>query len=500
MAESKFSHIFARVGRPVFTVEHKKQTVISINSAGEELTGFAAKDVVGKAWRQLFDEASVRRIDALMQILENNKDQDGGRELQLMMKRKTGRQVQVNLTLSLLEDGDDLVGIFDLEDLTPILNLQHEKEMLRAEMSRVSKLADIGRLTGGIAHELNNPLAILQGLCENLFDLIESNVWTKDKVMVELVPMQDTIHRMTRIIHSMMSVARGEEPIMETMTVSDLWERATASFQALDQLKGISLKADLDPELRISVDSIRVEQIFVNIVKNAIHALQVNPTGQREIRVSAEAQKEQVQIHVDNNGPPINENIAENIYTPFFTTKPVGEGFGLGLFLAYSVMKAHGGTLSHSNLKPKGVRFTLTFPRRHRSAIPESKKRVLIVDDEPLFRQMLGRKLESLGYQATVARDAGEVLEELHKAKPYDILITDHRMPGVDGAHLVVDVRKFSQIPIIFVTGYDEDILLRLLDKGVIQGIVPKPFEDEILINALNTALKHKNANVAKVG
>lgn len=500
MADANFMNIFAMVGRPVFTVDKDRETVTFINSAGEELTGFTAKDIVGKSWKKLFDEASLPRVDALMNILENNPTQGGGKELQLTVKRKTGRPVQINLTLSLLESDKKNFAVFDLEDLSPILSLQAEKEMLRTEMSRVSKLADIGRLTGGIAHELNNPLAILTGLCENLFDMVDQNTITREKALQELLPMQDTIHRMTRIIQSMMSVARGEDPIVEALPVSELWERATASFQALDQLQGIQLKAEVDPSLTISVDSIRVEQIFVNLVKNAIHALRTVPVGQREIKVSATTEKDQILVHVENNGPCISEGIAENIYTPFFTTKPVGEGFGLGLFLAYNVMKAHGGTLMHKNLRPQGVRFTLAFPKRARGSLTVKKHKILIVDDEALFRQMLARRLETLGFMVTAARDGQEVIQELKEHPDYDLLITDHRMPGMDGAHLVEDVRGFSKIPIFFVTGYDEDIIHRLKEKGIIQGIVMKPVRDGELIDNIERALKIKLSPHVKAG
>ncbi len=504
MAEAKsqlISNIFGMLGRPIFVVDHENQKVSFINSAGEELLGFHSKEMIGKPWSKVFDENSVVRIEALLMILEENREQGGRQELQLTVKRRTGRAVQVNLTLSLVMDNEQLLWIFDLEDLTPIMALQHEKELLRNEMGRVSKLADIGRLTGGIAHELNNPLAILQGLAENISDLVSTNQLTKEKINLELLPMQQTIDRMTRIIQSMMSIARGEDPVVESLAVSDVWMRASAGFQSLDQLQGIKVINEISPDLTIAVDSIRVEQIFVNLVKNAIHALQTVPAGQREIRVSTSEKNDRINIHVENNGPPIAEKVGENIYTPFFTTKPVGEGFGLGLFLAYNVMKAHGGALSHENIKPHGVRFTLTFPKKRSMALRRTKHRLLIVDDEALFRQMFARKLEGLGFQVTMARDGGEAMIAIQQGQTFDMMITDYRMPGLDGAGLVEEVRRLSNMPILLVTGYANDkAVKRMKDRGFIQGILQKPVQDENLIKALEELLKIKIAVHVRAG
>lgn len=487
------SDVFGMLGRPIFVVDNQKQVVSFINSAGEELLGFHSDEVVGKPWSKLFDENSVMRIEALFLILDENRDHGGRQELQLTVKRRTGRAVQVNLTLSLVKDGTSPLWIFDLEDLTPVLALQQEKELLRNEMSRVSKLADIGRLTGGIAHELNNPLAILTGLAENILDLVNSNQLTKGKVMEELQPMQQTIERMTRIIQSMMSVARGEDPVMENLSVHDVWTRASSGFHSLDQVKGITVINEIDPNIHVAVDSIRVEQIFVNLVKNAAHALQAVPEGQREIKVYTSEKSDRINIHVENNGPPIPEKVGENIYTPFFTTKPVGEGFGLGLFLAYNVMKAHGGALAHENMKPAGVRFTLSFPKKRAQTFRRNKHRVLIIDDEAIFRQMFARKLESFGFQVTMARDGGEAMIAIQQGQAYDLLITDSRMPGLDGAGLVEEVRRFSAMPILFLTGYGKDkSLTRLEQKGHIQGILQKPVQDEELVKTLEGVLKIK--------
>lgn len=491
-AKNWFGRVFELVGRPIIAVDEKKKNVIYINPAAEELLGSSAKELTGKSWSRLFDEPSVRRIDALFEILETNRGRGGRKELQLTMKRRTGRPVQVNLTLSVLHD-EQTVWLFDLEDLTPILNLQHEKDVLRTEMGRVSKLADIGRLTGGIAHELNNPLAILQGLAENLSDLVERDELEKEKVLAELEPMQETIQRMTRIIHSMMSVARGEEPQMEVLSLAELWERASTGFEALPQLNEVSIESKIDPQLEVTVDSIRIEQIFVNLVKNALFALQSVPRQKRKIRVCTGSHRDQIQIHVENNGPNIPERVSENLYTPFFTTKPVGDGFGLGLFLSYNVMKAHGGTLSHQNLKPQGVRFTLSFPKNRATSLTKARKRVVIADDEAFFRQMLARKLELYGIKVTMARDGVEALQAIHRDPSFDMMITDHRMPGLDGAHLVEDVRKFSEIPILLLTGYGDDPkLVQLHQKGIIQGIIQKPLSEQVLLECLEKYLQIK--------
>lgn len=354
--------ILKALGRPLFLLDHQDQRISFVNGPGEELLGAGSTEILGRSWQDFFDDSSVRRIEALKEILHNNGALEGRKEIHLTLRRRTGRPVAVNLTLTPFLGEERPSWLFDLEDLSPVLDLQREKELLVTEMTRVSKLADIGRLTGGIAHELNNPLAILQGLIENVEILIDEGELTPENLRRDLKPMQDTLTRMIRIIQSMMSVARGEEPSMELLAVTEVWERAAVSFAALDEFEGIDLRIKLDALHTIPVDSIRIEQVLINLVKNALYALDSVPEGRRCIEVESRQNLDQILITVQNNGPSIPEAAIGNIFTPFYTTKPIGKGTGLGLFLCYNIMKAHGGEMSFENVLPQGVRFKLSFP------------------------------------------------------------------------------------------------------------------------------------------
>lgn len=481
------------LGRPLFLVDPKSNTIEYINGPGEELLGADSKSIHGKSWENFFDAASIKRIHASIDLLDDRPDAEGRREFQLKLKRKTGRSVEVNLILTLYKRSRKTLLVFDLEDLSTFLSLQKEKEALQLEMGRVSKLADIGRLTGGIAHELNNPLAIIQGLCENLEYLVETDQYEKEVFLKEMQPMKDTINRMSRIIQSMMSVARGEEPVMEKLGVEQVWSRASGAFESFAGFDEVKVVNQLDSKHIIAVDSIRVEQIFVNLVKNALHALEGNPIDNRVITAKSTEHKGQILLQVSNNGPSIPPDILENLFTPFFTTKPVGQGFGLGLFLAYNVMKAHGGQLSVKNIEPQGVEFTLSFPKETKTSKIASRNSILIVDDEPMFRQVFSRKLERMGYRVTMARNGAEAISALKSDSPIDLMITDVRMPGQDGLHLVQEVREFSQIPILFVTAFGkEEGLVQLQKKGVIQGILLKPVDATNLMATIEQAFEAK--------
>lgn len=360
--------ILKALGRPLFLLSRERRQIDFINGPGEELLGASAGEVLGKDWKAYFDDTSIRRIDALMQILEdqirlNGENVEGRQELQLTLRRRTGRPVIVNLIVTPIEDRGRGYWLFDLEDLSPILDLQKEKEELVAEMSRVAKLADIGRLTGGIAHELNNPLAILQGLLENIEMSIESGELDEDSLRRDLEPMQETITRMIRIIQSMMGVARGEQPQMESLALQEIWTRAASGFRGFNQFSGIDVRVNLDPKIVLSVDSIRIEQVLINLVKNALYSLQSVPLEHRILDVTSEERSGEVRLIVSDHGPGVPADAVANLFTPFFTTKPVGKGTGLGLFLCYNIMKAHGGTLSYQPRPGGGASFILTFPK-----------------------------------------------------------------------------------------------------------------------------------------
>lgn len=470
--------ILSALGRPLFLVDDAEKKVRFINGPGEEMLGVAAEDAIGNSWQQYFDEPSNRRIDALIDIIETSGAREGRQELQMTLRRRTGRQVKVNLTVTPFLSEKQPSWLFEIEDLTPILDLQKEKELLVAEMSRVSKLADIGRLTGGIAHELNNPLAIMQGLVENIEESIENGEISQDSLRQDLKPMKDTLTRMIRIIQSMMSVARGEEPQMENLPLTEIWSRAATSFSALDEFNGISLDVKLNPALRIPVDSIRVEQVLINLVKNALYALDGNLPGQKHLTVESRETKDTIQLIVADNGPGVTPSAAENLFTPFFTTKPVGKGTGLGLFLCYNIMKAHGGSLKYEQNAPRGAKFLLTFPKNQRTQVVHGP-RILVVDDEELFRDLFARKLELWGFAVTEAGSGSEAIRLMNANPDFELILSDYRMPSGDGAHLVEEIRKKSAVPVIFVTGFGAtQPIERLVQKGVIQGVIGKPLDD----------------------
>lgn len=472
--------ILRALGRPIFLLDHRSQQILFVNGPGEELLGASSSEAEGKSWKQYFDEPSTRRIEALMEILETNQAVEGRQELQLTLKRRTGRPVSVNLTLTPFLKEKKAAWLFDLEDLTPILNLQKEKELLVTEMSRVSKLADIGRLTGGIAHELNNPLAILQGLVENIEISIDENDISPESLRRDLKPMQDTLTRMIRIIQSMMSVARGEEPQMENLALQEVWERAATNFTALNEFDGIDLRVDIDPALRAPVDSIRIEQVLINLVKNALYALKSETAAAvPRLSVTSSETKDHLTLTIEDNGPGIPASVAENLFTPFFTTKPVGKGTGLGLFLCYNIMRAHGGALRFENVEPHGVRFILSFPKQKRSVVPANLPRILVVHDEEGFRQILQRRLDRWGFSVTACATGQEAILTLNASPDYDLVLTDMKLPDTDGAHLVEEIRRKSKLPIVFVTADTGDARVkRLAETNVVQGVVRKPIDD----------------------
>lgn len=471
--------ILRALGRPIFAVDHSTQKIRFVNGPGEELLGAASHEAEGKSWKQYFDDASQRRIEALMEILESNQAVEGRQELQLTLKRRTGRPVSVNLTLTPFLKESQPAWLFDLEDLTPILNLQKEKELLVTEMSRVSKLADIGRLTGGIAHELNNPLAILQGLIENIEISIDENDLSPESLRRDLKPMQDTLTRMIRIIQSMMSVARGEEPQMENLALQDVWDRAATNFTALNEFEGIGLHVEIDPKLRAPIDSIRVEQVLINLVKNALYAMKQNGQAAPELHVKSGETKDHLTLTIEDNGPGIPPSVAENLFTPFFTTKPVGQGTGLGLFLCYNIMRAHGGSLRFENVDPHGVRFVLSFPKQKRSVMPANLPRILVVHGEEGFRQILQRRLDRWGFSVTTCGTGGEAILTMNASPDFDLILTDLKLPDTDGAHLVEEIRRKSKVPIVFVTASTGDAKIKTLaDGGVVQGVIRQPIDD----------------------
>jgi two-component system NtrC family sensor kinase len=326
-------------------------------------------------------------------------------------------------------------------------DLTHLRETERA-LHQSEKMAALGSLLSGVAHELNNPLSIVIG---NALLLAEE---TEGLPLAERAQrVQAAAERCGRIVRSFLAMARQRKAERRPTTVRALVDDTLQLLAYTLRTSGVTVEQDIAPDLpTLTCDPDQIIQVLTNLLINARHVLEERPQPRR-VRLTARADAEWAQIEVADNGSGVAEAIRSRIFDPFFTTKPAGSGSGIGLAVSRGMVEAHGGSLSLAPADGEGARFVIRLPLTHdapsqsepqsdakgaagapRSLAPATRT-ALVVDDEPEIGELLAAMLRKLGYRIEV-KASGEDAQAALSQRDYDVVLSDLRMPGLDGPAL----------------------------------------------------------------
>ncbi|GFK92762.1 Sensor kinase CckA [Fundidesulfovibrio magnetotacticus] len=364
--------------------------------------------------------------------------------------------------------------------------MMRSMQEMNDKLLKTQRLAAVGQLAAGAAHEINNPLAIISARAQ-LLEMRESDP-AKKKGLRQMV---EQIDRIGAILTSLMDFARPAPPRMELMNPRECLERVLALVESGLAAQNIRLERDYAPDVPdIRADAHQMEQVLLNLALNAQHAMEegggVLRAGLRRLTAS-----DAVAFTVSDTGTGITPGNLERIFDPFFTTKPEGKGTGLGLSTAWGIVTAHGGTIAVDTEPGRGSLFTVTLPRdlsaRPVLADETSARReeaaVLVADDEAHIREILRESLESRGFATRTASDGEEALRLLREGR-YRLLILDIRMPGRDGLSLLRESATFAgpDMPVLVLTGMaTEEEQAQAIKLGA-AACMRKPFQVERLL------------------
>lgn len=384
-------------------------------------------------------------------------------------------------------------------------------------------MGSLGQMLSGVAHEINNPLAIIKMFTELLMMDLASD---KDKVEI-LKKMDQATDRAKRIIQSLLTIARKHKPEKRFIDVNQVLEGVLELRSYYLQVSNIEVIKNLQPDLpQILADFHQLQQVFLNIILNAEQAMQETRRRGRLtiqsqligsfqepplLKTSALNTGEKllhptppfIRVSITDEGPGIPPENLRRIFDPFFTTKDVGKGTGLGLSISYTIIQEHEGKIYATSEWGRGTTFFVELPvkveedkSRETSPLPRNQlsysasleKRVLVVDDESTILEILSEILQKLGYKVDASRTVATALENLN-SKLYDFIITDIKMPQMGGQELYQQVKQ--QDPklakrIIFITGdlLSEDTLKFIQETGNL--CLAKPFSVEELQRILH--------------
>src|SRR5712664_518402 len=250
----------------------------------------------------------------------------------------------------------------DLRETTA--EMQRREQELRdkqEQLVQAGKLATLGELTTGVAHELNNPLNNTGLFVGNAIDLIELGMTDKGQIVRELRQAMQQVRKATEIISHLRTFGRAAPVSREPISLRQVIERALVLMREQLRLREIEVTVDLGPEEPVVVGNpIQLEQVFLNLLANARDAVSDSP--RKAIRISDSVGAEGVEVALADTGPGIPPGLERRIFDPFFTTKEVGKGTGLGLSITYGIVKEHGGTISVTSRPGEGATFLLHLP------------------------------------------------------------------------------------------------------------------------------------------
>jgi C4-dicarboxylate-specific signal transduction histidine kinase len=251
----------------------------------------------------------------------------------------------------------------DLSETT--VEVQRREQELRdkqEQLVQAAKLATLGELTTGVAHELNNPLNNIGLFVGNAIDQIQlGDIANEQRLLVELGSAMQQVRKATEIISHLRTFGRAAPVSQERLFINEVVERALSLMQEQLRDRQIEVHLDLCPDNPVIMgNAIQMEQVFINVLSNARDALALS--RQKLIFVSSQVQSGMVELVFRDTGPGIPAGLEERIFDPFFTTKEVGRGTGLGLSIAYGIIKEHRGTISLINRPGEGATFVIQLP------------------------------------------------------------------------------------------------------------------------------------------
>ncbi|MCP4040716.1 MAG: response regulator, partial [Gammaproteobacteria bacterium] len=339
-----------------------------------------------------------------------------------------------------------------------------ERERLQRELQQAQKMDALGQLTGGIAHDFNNLLGIIMGYSELAKDRSIGKGDAKLAKQIERVLRAS--ERAKELVARMLAFSRDEASEKTPLQLQPFLMDDIKMLRSILP-SSIEIKTKFEDHLpEVLTDPTQLHQALMNLAINARDAMEgkglldirlgwIREVGSECSICHKQVQGDWVELSVSDTGAGIDTEVMGHIFNPFFTTKEVGKGTGMGLAVILGIIRRHGGHVLVESEPGKGTTFRMLFPGRRRERrnagsgqpsaepLPGQGKHVLVVDDEPELGRVVGDLLESHGYRTTVMTSSGKALE-LFKEEPneFALVITDQTMPGITGMELVEMLRK----------------------------------------------------------
>ena len=482
-SEARYRNLFEAASDAIMTFDAFGRFT-TVNGAAEQISGYTHEELIGRFFGPLLAVESLPRA-----LIEFRRALSGAAgQFETTMLHKSGERRHLTVNYACPQRSREVICM--IRDATA-------EKQLQAQLIQAEKMAAIGQLVSGVAHELNNPLASISAFAQLL--LADAALPDEHRHSAEIV--RTEARRAARIVHNLLTFARQHKaekvPADINQVVTDTLELRVYELN----VRGIQLSQELEeatPPVTM-VDVHQLQQVLLNLVTNAEQAMCDVPERRHLLTIRTRTETDVVRLEVEDTGPGIPESAMHQLFIPFFTTKATGKGTGLGLSISLGIVSEHGGRIWAENVAG-GARFCVELPRVSCDARPalsmvrsapaprRDSLRILVADDEEALRVALDRFLSAQGHAVVSVGSGSEAIWRAEGEEEFDAVLLDLRMPDVSGQQVF---ERWSQSSprlserVVFLTGDIVSPDLQSFLCGTGRPYLAKPFDFSQILDVL---------------
>jgi PAS domain S-box-containing protein len=459
--------------------------------------------------RQSYDDPG--QYDHVMERFEAS---ENIQRLELRFKRKDGTPIWGALHLKRTVDSKSGVPIIDgaIIDITDRKKIEDDRDQLETQLRQARKMEALGTLAGGIAHDFNNILFAIIGFCELALEDATKETLQHNNLQQAIIGAQ----RAAELVRQILTFARQTELERHPLDLTPIVKESLKLMRATIPTS-VEIRAELDVNVTVLADPTQMHQIIVNLCTNAGHAMKDsggvmtvtlskvdivpgNGHGVAELK-----QGRYARLRVVDTGHGMSAEILERIFDPYYTTKPQGEGTGMGLSVVQGIVSSLKGAISIDSAVGKGSTFDIYLPVLEKTGlVPHDdqetvvggREHILFVDDESVLTQMMSQMLSKMGYHVTPHNCPIEALEQFrHAPEQFDLVISDVTMPQMGGPEMAREMMKIRpDLPVLLCTGYRADITKKIVSNIGVRDLLLKPLARQELSTTIRRVLDRRAA------
>jgi PAS domain S-box-containing protein len=444
--------------------------ITSFNRGAQRIHGYSAEEAVGRSFALLLPGGEDHPDFELFRRAAGERPVEN---LETALLTKDGSQRDMSITISPLRDENgQVIGASAIgRDVTDTRRQRRERQEILEQLRQSQKMEALGTLAGGIAHDFNNLLGVIMGRAE----MAQADLKHGEPPGPQIQQIATASKRARELVRQILTFSRRGEQERKPVLLGPLVAEALRMIRSSIPTS-VAISSDIaDSTDCVLADSTQMQQVLLNLCANADQAMR--PAGGRLAIALRALDLDQTHplcraghpagpyflLEVSDTGHGMPEEVVERALEPFFTTKPPGQGTGLGLSVVHGIVQSHGGWLRIRSQLGKGSTFEIWLPRQAspgpaaslpETAAPLGHERILLVDDDPDLCFVMAAQMEGLGYQVTSCVDPQSALALLRQGHACDLLFTDLIMPGLSGQELIRQaVALIPDLPVIICTG-----------------------------------------------